>query len=123
MAKFILILLVSLPWASPTSGSQSQNKPKTSKSKQETVYITRTGKRYHRTGCRYLHSKIKTNIVEASKAGYTPCKVCKPGGYNKKPSDFGKSGKVTSGRCQATTKKGTRCKRSASSGSYCWQHP
>lgn len=28
-----------------------------------------------------------------------------------------------SGRCQATTKKGTQCKRSASSGSnYCWQH-
>lgn len=28
-----------------------------------------------------------------------------------------------SGRCQAITKKGTQCKRSASSGSsYCWQH-
>jgi septal ring factor EnvC (AmiA/AmiB activator) len=26
------------------------------------------------------------------------------------------------GRCQATTKKGTRCSRSASSGNYCWQH-
>lgn len=29
----------------------------------------------------------------------------------------------TSGRCQATTKKGTQCKRNAKSGSkYCWQH-
>jgi len=28
-----------------------------------------------------------------------------------------------SGRCQATTKKGTQCKRNASAGSkYCWQH-
>jgi hypothetical protein len=27
------------------------------------------------------------------------------------------------GRCQATTRKGTQCKRSAKSGSsYCWQH-
>jgi hypothetical protein len=27
------------------------------------------------------------------------------------------------GRCQATTKKGTQCKRSAKAGSnYCWQH-
>lgn len=27
------------------------------------------------------------------------------------------------GRCQATTKKGTQCKRTAQSGSiYCWQH-
>lgn len=30
---------------------------------------------------------------------------------------------VSSGRCQATTKSGTQCKRSAASGSaYCWQH-
>jgi SMC interacting uncharacterized protein involved in chromosome segregation len=29
----------------------------------------------------------------------------------------------SSGRCQAITKKGSQCKRSASSGSsYCWQH-
>ena len=25
-------------------------------------------------------------------------------------------------RCQATTRKGTQCKRSARSGGYCWQH-
>lgn len=30
---------------------------------------------------------------------------------------------VSSGRCQATTKSGTQCKRSAQAGSnYCWQH-
>lgn len=28
----------------------------------------------------------------------------------------------SSGRCQATTKKGTQCKRSSRSGGYCWQH-
>lgn len=34
-----------------------------------------------------------------------------------------KTQKVYSGRCQATTKKGTQCKRSAKAGSsYCWQH-
>jgi outer membrane lipopolysaccharide assembly protein LptE/RlpB len=27
-----------------------------------------------------------------------------------------------SGQCMATTKKGTRCKRSARSNGYCWQH-
>ncbi len=32
-------------------------------------------------------------------------------------------GTVTTGRCQATTKKGTQCKRNAKAGSkYCWQH-
>ncbi|WP_431311641.1 gas vesicle protein GvpO, halophile-type [Pedobacter albus] len=25
-------------------------------------------------------------------------------------------------QCKALTKKGTRCKRNASSGGYCWQH-
>ncbi len=34
-----------------------------------------------------------------------------------------KEGYVEGGRCQATTKKGLQCKRSASSGSStCWQH-
>lgn len=33
------------------------------------------------------------------------------------------SGSISSGRCQATTQKGTQCKRKASKGSiYCWQH-
>ena len=27
-----------------------------------------------------------------------------------------------SARCQAPTKEGTQCKRSAQSGGYCWQH-
>jgi endonuclease YncB( thermonuclease family) len=34
-----------------------------------------------------------------------------------------RSAPVSSGRCMAITKKGTRCKRNASPGSsYCWQH-
>jgi hypothetical protein len=33
------------------------------------------------------------------------------------------SGKnYSSGRCQATTRKGTQCKRTSRSGIYCWQH-
>ena len=45
----------------------------------ETVYITKTGKRYHRAGCRYLaHSSIKTTLKEAKANGYTPCRVCHP---------------------------------------------
>jgi hypothetical protein len=43
------------------------------------VYITRTGKKYHRDGCRYLaHSRIKTTLAEAKANGYAPCKVCRP---------------------------------------------
>lgn len=43
------------------------------------VYITKTGTKYHRSGCRYLaHSKIKKTLKWAKSHGYDPCKVCKP---------------------------------------------
>lgn len=43
------------------------------------VYITKTGKKYHRGSCRYLkQSKIKTTLKKAKRAGYGACKVCKP---------------------------------------------
>lgn len=43
-----------------------------------TVYLTKTGTKYHRDGCRFLaKSKIPVALEEAKrKAG--PCKVCKP---------------------------------------------
>jgi hypothetical protein len=47
----------------------------------QTVYITRTGAKYHRDGCRYLsQSKIAIPLSEAKRNGYTPCKVCTPRG-------------------------------------------
>ena len=43
------------------------------------VYITKTGKKYHKGNCSYLKkSKITTTLEEACKAGYTPCSRCKP---------------------------------------------
>jgi len=43
-----------------------------------TVYVTRTGKLYHRDGCRYLRqSKIPMSLAEAAQR-YGPCSVCKP---------------------------------------------
>jgi len=44
-----------------------------------TVYITRTGKKYHRDGCRYLsQSKFPISLKDAKAKGYEPCKVCHP---------------------------------------------
>lgn len=40
------------------------------------VYITRTGKRYHRASCRWGYTKV--TLEEAKERGFTPCKVCKP---------------------------------------------
>jgi len=43
------------------------------------VYITRSGKNYHREGCGYLRgSKIPISLEEACKRGYVPCSRCSP---------------------------------------------
>jgi hypothetical protein len=45
----------------------------------QTVYITRSGKKYHSDGCRYLTaSKIAISLKDAKAKGYTACKVCHP---------------------------------------------
>jgi len=47
-------------------------------SQDEIVYITNTGRMYHREACSYLSgSKIAISLMEAVKS-YTPCSVCKP---------------------------------------------
>jgi hypothetical protein len=60
---------VSSDTASETSASKEQ--------KECTVYVTRTGKRYHQGWCRSLsQSKIPMTRTEAIQRGYTPCKLC-----------------------------------------------
>lgn len=45
---------------------------------EETVYITRTGSKYHRAGCQYLRrSRMPVSLKEA-KQSYDPCSVCRP---------------------------------------------
>lgn len=47
--------------------------------KTQTVYIARSGNRYHRDGCRYLtQGKVPMTLKDAKAKGYTPCKVCRP---------------------------------------------
>ena len=84
---------------------------------QTIVYVTKTGSKYHTSSCHYLkHSKYSKTLSEAKEQGYTPCSFC----YG---SNSGSKSKTYSSRCQATTKAGTQCKRSAESGrNYCWQH-
>lgn len=41
------------------------------------VYVTNTGKKYHKPNCSYLKkSKIQMNLSEAQSQGYTPCSKC-----------------------------------------------
>ena len=43
-----------------------------------TVYITRTGAKYHRGSCRYLRSSKIPISLENAKRSYSPCSVCRP---------------------------------------------
>lgn len=41
------------------------------------VYVTKTGKKYHKSGCSYLKkSKIEMTLSNATSSGYTPCSRC-----------------------------------------------
>lgn len=53
-----------------------------------TVYITKTGSKYHLGSCHYLSkSRIAIDIDDAVARGYTACSVCKPGYPDSKPSE------------------------------------
>jgi competence protein ComEC len=44
-----------------------------------TVYITDTGSKYHRAGCKYLKkSKHAISLKDAKAQGYGPCGICNP---------------------------------------------
>jgi hypothetical protein len=110
---WILLLLLSLPYI-----AQAQ-----------TVYITKTGSKYHRDNCRYLSkSKFATDLKEAKAHGYTPCSVCKPSGNGATIQPQGQQLQKqptpsASTRCTATTKAGTRCSRTTTNpNGRCWQH-
>ena len=43
-----------------------------------TVYITKTGAKYHRLGCRYLSKSCIPIKLKDAQLGYSPCSVCRP---------------------------------------------
>ena len=104
----------------------------------QTVYITKTGAKYHKESCRYAKTGWAATLTDAKKKGLTACLVCKPSGTETgeakplplsagsskaEPSKETKPTQTTSSQCIATTKAGARCSRKAASGSsYCWQH-
>lgn len=64
------------PPADSTANAQPATDPVDSAN---TVYITRTGSKYHRANCRHLRrSKIPTDLEAALANGYEPCRVCHP---------------------------------------------
>jgi len=68
--------------APPTenNGEQEENNDNSviNDNQSEVVYRTNTGKKYHRSGCSYLKSKIETTVSEAQAMGLGPCSSCNP---------------------------------------------
>lgn len=60
----------------------SSDKNKTSSGSEDhlpMVYVTNTGKKYHRDGCKSLKkSKIAISLSDAQSQGYEPCGICNP---------------------------------------------
>lgn len=95
----------------------------------QTVYVTKSGKKYHKANCRSLSkSSIAISLADAKAKGYQPCKVCYGKSANA-PSQTTQNKKQEevkdseSTQCNATTKAGARCKRKTKSpNGFCKQH-
>ena len=77
LAALTLCISLLFPVALPIPAQQ--DKAAQQDQQTQTVYVTRTGKKYHRDECRYLAlSKIPISLKDAKARGYTACKVCHP---------------------------------------------
>lgn len=61
------------------SNSTNNSYSKTTTSDTRTVYITKTGSKYHLKGCKYLNdTSYITTVTSAEQKGYMPCTLCNP---------------------------------------------
>ena len=76
-ASLLFALLLFSALAFPTQSAETGQPQR--KTEELTVYLTKTGKKYHREGCRSLSkSKRPMSLKDATERGFTPCKVCRP---------------------------------------------
>lgn len=74
---FVISLWVSFSGFAPVA--ESQPLVVTVATKEQVVYITKTGKKYHKGSCHHLKkSKIEIKKAKAKELGYTACGTCKP---------------------------------------------
>jgi len=76
--RVLVLLALLLSLAAPSLSAQTARQGHAAvQTKDCTVYVTRTGTKYHRAGCSYLRrSAIAVARSEAIKRGNTPCKRC-----------------------------------------------
>lgn len=90
----------------------------------DTVYITKSGKKYHHADCRLLSKNRIALPLSQARADHEACSLC--GALttsSPKALSLQSDGKAATVQCWGKTKKGDRCKREAEAGTkYCWQH-
>lgn len=65
--------------AAAEEAAQARAQAQAAQEAEYTVYITKTGEKYHSNGCQYLSkSKIAISESKAIAQGYTPCSRCNP---------------------------------------------
>ncbi|KEJ01382.1 transpeptidase-transglycosylase [Clostridium botulinum A2B7 92] len=66
-------------FAQSTGKDNSNESENVDNNQNYTVYKTRTGSKYHSSGCRYLKkSCYETTVSQARNEGLSPCSVCNP---------------------------------------------
>lgn len=67
------------PRPEPVHKSAGLASPPITGTGQTMVYVTKSGKKYHRKDCQYLRKSSRAiSLKEAVKKGYEPCSRCKP---------------------------------------------
>jgi len=64
----------------PAPSVQAPSETPQPESNQVTVYVTRTGAKYHRAGCSYLSKSSIPIALKEAKVRYGPCSRCRPPG-------------------------------------------
>ena len=107
----------------------------------QTVYVTKSGKKYHTENCRYLtKNTVAVDLSDAVNRGFDACSICDPpsanssnffefqtessSGENENQNTIDATSETQEKvQCSAMTKAGNRCKRmTKSSNGKCWQH-
>ena len=102
----------------------------------QTVYVTKTGEKYHKANCRYLkYSQNEITLEKAIALGFEACKVCKPSQITKTTANSSSNTintlsasssstkRAVATQCTGKTQAGARCKRKTKNANgRCYQH-
>lgn len=109
MTNRILIMLLAISLTISMSGISSY-----AASGDTTVYVTKTGKCYHNSGCSSLSKSCIETTLEAASGKYTPCSKCKPPTLD---SDTTTTKAATSSKSSTSTKSSSSKKSTSTSKS------